>query len=69
MRQIGDRPFEDTLSLAPTLAQEDGGRRIAVGNSLDVRGNYFSRLLAEIKLAENYLHGNYFHRKKSPKVF
>ncbi len=38
MREIRQRPLLDFVALAIALAQQDGGRRIAVGNALDVHG-------------------------------
>ena len=39
LAEIGDGPFEDLLALAVGLAQEDGGRRVAVGDDVDVHGH------------------------------
>ena len=41
--EIGDGALLDLLAVAPTLAEQDGRWRIAVGNVLDVHGNIFYR--------------------------
>ena len=39
LAEIGEGTFEDLLALAVRLAQEDGGRRVAVGDDVDVHGH------------------------------
>ena len=38
--EVGQGAFPDLAPLAPAFAQEDGGRRVAVGDGFDVHGNY-----------------------------
>ena len=37
--EVGEGAFADLAALAEGLAQEDGGRRVAVGDGLDVHGH------------------------------
>ena len=37
--EVGEGAFLDLAALAPAFAQEDGGRRVAVGDGFDVHGN------------------------------
>ena len=37
--EVGQGAFLDFAVFAPALAQEDGGRRVAVGDRFDIHGN------------------------------
>ena len=37
-REVGEGAFDDLCALAEALAEEDGGRGVAVGDGLDVHG-------------------------------
>ena len=37
--EIGQGPLADFPAVAPSLAQQDGGGRITIGNDFDVHGN------------------------------
>ncbi len=39
VREVGEGAFADLAALTPSLAQEDGGGRVPVGDPLDVHGN------------------------------
>ncbi len=40
--EVGQGVLFDGSAFAPPFAQEDGGRRTAVGNGIDIHGNLYS---------------------------
>jgi hypothetical protein len=48
MGEIGQGALNGFLALAPTLAQEDGGRGVAIGDSFDVHGTDYAYLSHQV---------------------
>jgi hypothetical protein len=47
--EVGQGALADTTALTPALSQQDGGRRIPVGDGLDVRGNKYRGFARKVK--------------------
>jgi len=47
--EIGEGAFASAAAFAPTLAEQDGGRGVAVGDGLHVHGNTIAQLLLIVK--------------------
>src|ERR1700722_9926987 len=59
--EVGQGALAGFVAFAPALAEEDGGRGVAVGDGFDVHGSYYAQLL--IIVNENMLiTWEHFHR-------
>src|ERR1700731_2785374 len=47
--EVGQGALAGFVAFPPALAEEDGGRGVAVGDCFDVHGIYYARLLTIIK--------------------
>src|SRR5450755_3960495 len=61
--EVGQGALAGFVAFAPALAEEDGGRGVAVGDGFDVHGSYYAHLLTIVK---DYvlLTWEHFHRGK-----
>src|SRR6202047_135279 len=59
--EVGQGALAGFVAFAPALAEEDGGRGVAVGDGFDVHGSYYAHLLIIVK--DNMLiTWEHFHR-------
>src|SRR5580692_4969012 len=62
--EVGQGALAGFVAFAPALAEEDGGRGVAVGDGFDVHGSYYARLLIIVKdhmlLTWEHFHGAKF---------
>ena len=47
--EVGQGALAGFVAFAPALAEEDGGRGVAVGDGFDVHGSYYAHLLTIVK--------------------
>jgi hypothetical protein len=59
MGKIGQGPLDGLLAFAPTLAQEDGGRGVAIGDSFDIHGTDYAHSSPHVKKKMNIYMGTY----------
>ena len=61
--EVGQGALAGFVAFAPALAEEDGGRGVAVGDGFDVHGSYYAHLLIIVK---DYMSitWEHFHRVK-----
>ena len=57
--EVGEGAFADLAALAEGLAQEDGGRRVAVGDGLDVHGHGLYEDISSMSTYISRYYGNY----------
>ena len=57
MREVGEGALSHPAAVAVGLAQQDGGRRVAVGHALDVHGHIISTNLQRNQQKTTILHG------------
>ncbi len=63
IRQIGERALLDLVAVAIAFAQQDRGRRIAIGNALDVHGELESSRIRQVKTKIQIYMGTNIPRK------
>jgi hypothetical protein len=63
--EIGQGALDGFLAFAPTLAQEDGGRGAAIGDSFYVHGIDYAYLLYPVKTKVNITWEHYATRSSS----
>jgi hypothetical protein len=61
--QVGKGPRADLVPVAEGFTQEDGRRRIAIGNGCDIHGGLYIRYTATCKETIVYLHDYTIERK------
>ena len=61
--EVGQGALAGFVAFAPALAEEDGGRGVAVGDGFDVHGSYYAHLLIIVKHYMLFT-WEHFHRVK-----
>src|SRR5712692_11041423 len=61
--EVGQGTLAGFVAFPPALAEEDGGRGVAVGDGLDVHGSYYAHLICIVK-TNMLITWEHFHRSK-----
>src|SRR5260370_1319927 len=62
MGEAGQGALAGFVAFPPPLAEEDGGRGVAVGDGLDVHGSYYAHLMFTVKTSL-LITWEHFHRE------
>ncbi len=61
--EVGQGALAGFVAFPPALAEEDGGRGVAVGDGLDVHGSYYEHIIFTVKTSL-LITWEHFHRDK-----